>query len=97
MQNSKSQMDDMWTVFDYEVMMFRNILAYKNRVILSDKQIQHIVQCSLTESLVLHTRILIEILISRGQRVDDITINKLLPNFASRNIDILTLTCLSHT
>ncbi len=78
-----------WEVFEYEVMMFRDTLKYKPQINFSDKEIQRVIQNALTESLILHTRILIEILISKGGSPDDITLYKLLPAFDSGKIAVL--------
>ena len=79
-------MADLWSVFDYEVQMFRDLmnLCRGNMRLTFPPPIPN----AITESLVLHTRILTCVLISRG-RADDIKLETLLPGFTMPEIDIL--------
>jgi hypothetical protein len=76
-----------WVVFDYEVQMFNVTLA------LCDAKFAlfftQYVRNAFTESLLLHTRILANILLSNGPKPDDITLEKLLPGFSSPDIAVL--------
>ena len=78
-----------WDIFDYEVMMFRGIHKYKSDIIFEDTNINKIVHSALTESLILHIRILAGIILSLEQKQDDITLKKILPDYESNEIEIL--------
>ena len=71
-------MADVWSVFDYEVQMFNGLLALCQGNIRNS--FQWPIPNAITESLLLHARILTCVLISRG-REDDIKLSTLLPGF----------------
>jgi hypothetical protein len=77
--------DDKWTVYDYEVDMFKATCELCR----SDYRIWHSlhVNNAIAESLLLHTRILSDILLSRNN--DDLNLRKLLPDFSSAYLDEL--------
>jgi hypothetical protein len=77
--------DDKWTVYDYEVDMFKATHELSR----SDYRIWHSrhVNNAIAESLLLHTRILSDILLSRNNR--DLNLKKLLPDFNSSYLDEL--------
>lgn len=72
----------LWEVYDYEVSMFREML----RIGTSPVECQKFpppVQNAIVESMLLHLRILVDILLSRGSGSDDINLRDLLPSFKS--------------
>jgi hypothetical protein len=81
--------DPQWVVFNYEVMMFRSmcaLLAIGNQeyCLLSGP-----VKNAVTESALLHTRQLADILLSRGNQKDDINLQTLLPGFQPQGSNAL--------
>ena len=77
-------MSDMWTVFDYE-----RDMAIKLSQLLITPEFETLpgeFQNAIVESLVIHTRVVTEIILSEGTRPDDITLKKLLPHFSSENL-----------
>lgn len=63
-----------WLAFEYEVSMF-----YATRVRLSDSAIEDlVVRNALVESSLLHTRILVECLLDRGTKPDDVSLHQLM-------------------
>jgi hypothetical protein len=79
-------MADVWSVFDYEVQMFNGLLALCEGNIRNS--FQWPIPNAITESLLLHARILTCVLISRG-RGDDIKLSILLPGFNVPEINTL--------
>jgi hypothetical protein len=81
-------MSNLWEVFDYE----RNMsVALWNRLVDSNfHALPWEVKNAIVESLVLHTRILADILTSKSKYTDDITLQKVLPTFVSAHIASLT-------
>jgi len=82
MTTSKS----LWVVYDYEVEMFthmRNILMTS-----ASKTYEPLIVNAIVESMLLHLRILTEILISKdgGPDQDNIKLTDLLPKFESRRV-----------
>lgn len=75
-----------WTVFEYEVRMFRCLLALLKK---GNQEFPDGVQYAIVESVVLHTRQLVDILLSRGKKRDDIKLSSLLPCFQSIHLDTL--------
>jgi len=78
-----------WKVFDYEVMMFRSMRAL---LVIGNEEYDSFpchLKNAVTESALLHTRQLADILLSRGNQPDDITLQTLLPEFQSRGLDDL--------
>ena len=87
--NSSQPTNDRWVVYDYEVGMWRdmcNLLCVNNPIFgnlcLSIKN-------AVVESAVLHTRILVDILLSRGKNLDDINLSNLVPSLQSTNVEKL--------
>ena len=78
-----------WEILDYEISMFRALRNRKLPVELARQPEWQYLRNALTEALVLHTRILVEVLLSRGQRRDDIQLKRLLPSFASDRLQRL--------
>lgn len=83
MEDGTDPEDLTWDVFDFETWMFRALL--NNRL---PQQVQHDqawqwLRNAKTECLVLHTRVLVDILLSRGRQPDDINVRELLPGFES--------------
>ncbi len=90
MESSNCENADEWEVLDYEIEMFR-ALRNRNRqlpVELARPEWQYL-RNALTEALVLHTRILVDVLLSRDGRPDDIQLKRLLPSFASDHLQRL--------
>jgi hypothetical protein len=75
---------DEWTVFKYEWDMAVGLAAYLQ----PDPHAKRdpILTNAIAECMVLHSRILIEILLSHGSQPDDINPSKLIPGFESRHI-----------
>ncbi|HXQ38578.1 MAG TPA: hypothetical protein VN843_31545 [Anaerolineales bacterium] len=77
--------DDPWIVFDYEIQMYfetRNLLRH-SRTKHPNDVINQITKNATVESMLLHTRIMINILTSKGSENDDITLRGLLPEWYS--------------
>lgn len=79
--NQPTSNDDLWEVYDYEVHMLRSMCALLREGNLEYEGLSREVKNAVTESVVLHTRQLVDILLSRGNREDDLTLSRLLPNF----------------
>ncbi|MEW6030387.1 MAG: hypothetical protein ACOYZ8_08180 [Chloroflexota bacterium] len=74
--------DNPWQVFDYEVQMyFETRNALKQLKSDSNNLAVTTIRNALTESLVLHTRIIVDILISKGSGKDDIKLEDILPGW----------------
>jgi hypothetical protein len=81
-------MPDPWRTYNYEVMMFLGTappIQLPNPCPI-DPQIYF---NAFVESRLLHTRILCDILLSRGSQPDNITLDRLLPDFGSPLVDQL--------
>jgi hypothetical protein len=76
-----------WVVFEYEVDMFNTTLALVDSG-RSTMEFQHPIPNAVLESMLLHLRILVDILLSRGHP-DDIKLKDLMPSFRSPLIDEL--------
>ncbi len=77
--------DDPWIVFDYEIQMYfetRNLLRHLNTKD-PNNIINRITKNVTVESLLLHTRIVTDILISKSIEGDDITLMGLLPEWCN--------------
>lgn len=79
--------EDSWRVVDYEWAMASKLWRYLAAEDL--QQYDLVLQNAVVESLVLHSRILVEILISKGYGDDDIRLDKLLPSFSSHKVSEL--------
>ena len=73
---------DPWVVYDYEVSMFTEMLRVSTTAVECNK-FPPLVQNAVVESMLLHLRILVDILLSRGSGDDDIKLTDLLPAFKS--------------
>ena len=67
--------EENWKAFEYEVEMFSETRKLMGRWC----ELDRISRNALVESALLHTRILIEALLSKSNEPDDITLDKLLP------------------
>ena len=76
-------------ILEFEIRMFRALRTRKLPVELAAKPDWQYVRNALTEALILHTRILVDILLSGGQSPDDIRLKQLLPSFHSQDLDTL--------
>jgi len=65
--------EDSWKAFEYEVWMFFETRTPRDPAIADD-----VVANALTESALLHTRVLIEALINKNSRDDDVNLDRLL-------------------
>jgi hypothetical protein len=77
--------DDPWIVFDYEIQMYfetRNLLRHLSTKDPNDV-INRITKNATVESLLLHTRIMTDILISKSSENDDITLRDLLSEWCN--------------
>ena len=78
MANTKQQ--SLWVVYDYEEDMFRRTFLLATT---DCNKFPHPIPNAIVESMLLHLRILVEILLSRGSEDDDIKLTELLPDFKS--------------
>ena len=89
MESSNCETAGAWQVLDYEIWMFRALISSNLPVELARRPEWQYLRNALSEALVLHTRILVELLLSRGSRPDDIKLNRLLPSFKSDHLQRL--------
>jgi hypothetical protein len=68
-----------WVVFDYEVDMLRNMCELLRNGNLQYAALSRHVQNAVVESAILHTRNLIDILLSKSKDADDIQLQDLVP------------------
>ena len=78
--------NDQWVVFEYEVQMY-----WQSRVVLAKRlnptsNEELIIKNALVESSMLHSRVLIDILLSRGPRSDDIHLEHLVTDWQSTDL-----------
>lgn len=66
-----------WTVYDYEADMFKGMYPHCRSDVVASRYIKN----AITESLLLHTRNLVDILLSRDSEPDAINLKTLLPGF----------------
>jgi hypothetical protein len=66
-----------WTVYDYEVDMFKGMYPHCRSDVVASRCIKN----AITESLLLHTRNLVDILLCRDPEPDAINLKTLLPGF----------------
>jgi hypothetical protein len=81
--------EQMWVVYDHEVSMLKeltNIMKSEDWRTDYSKTVSD----AIVESTCLHTRILVDILISKSNRDDDIAIAKLLPDDSFQSVDDLS-------
>jgi hypothetical protein len=71
----------LWVVYEYEVGMFNQMLRFGTTV--ECQKFPQPIQNAIVESMLLHLRILVDILLSRGSGDDDINLTDLLPGFKS--------------
>ena len=89
MNTSASRCSEDWKIFDYEIWMFRALRARRLPADLKTQPEWQYLRNALTEALVLHTRIIIDIILSRGRSPDDIHLKQLLPPFRSEHLEKL--------
>jgi len=78
-------------VVNYEIERFLGTQILQKTKIQSsapDKILEGFLRNALTESRILHIRVLTEVFLSQGQK-DDIKIDKLLPNWRNENTDVI--------
>jgi hypothetical protein len=76
--------DQGWVVFDYEVGMYMQMSALCMNGCRNHFSVP--IQNALVESLLLHLRIVVDMLLSKGSDDDDLTLTDLLPEFTSQHI-----------
>lgn len=86
---SLSVAGDPWEVFGYEVEMFHAMCSLLRAGNTDYAGLSHHVRNALVESALLHTRQLVDILLSRGSDPDDINLSGLIPGFAPAKLDEL--------
>lgn len=74
---SSAPKNNPWAVFDYEAQMVHGLSRFLNPQEMS--KLSWAIRNAITESATLHTRILCELLLSRGKFSDDIRLTDLLP------------------
>jgi hypothetical protein len=76
-----------WTVYDYEVDMFKSMYVHCRSDVLASYS-PHI-RNAIVESLLLHTRNIVDILLSRDTEPDAINLKTLLPGFSPTQLGAL--------
>lgn len=76
-----------WTVYDYEVDMFKGMYIQCRNDVLASYSLH--VRNAIVESLLLHTRNLVDILLSRDTEPDAINLKTLLPGFSPTQLGTL--------
>jgi|SRR5579863_2095134 len=76
-----------WDVYDYEVSMYLSTLGLCTRG--EHNSHPHPIPNAIVESLLLHTRILVDIFLSRDPEPDAVRLNELLPGFDSPELGAL--------
>ena len=82
-------MNDLWGIYRYEVMMRTELLQLWRDHREYIDALKFPIPNAVTESIVLHTRILVGILLSRGKQPDDINLARLLPGFTCEALKTL--------
>ena len=73
---------DLWQVIDYEVQMYFETRSTYDSLKTVPKDVKaKVVDNALVESMVLHTRIMVDMLISKGHGSDDIKLRDLVPDW----------------
>lgn len=75
-----------WIVFDYEGNQLEAMCKLQQTGNATYKELDGGLKNAVVESALLHTRILVDILLSRGSDSDDIRLKDILPNFQSSKI-----------
>src|SRR5258708_65015 len=86
---SRPPANNPWIVFDYEVEMFSSMIALLQTGYPDFAKLPHNVRNAVVESALLHTRQLVEILLSRGHQRDDINLSELSGDFVPTRRDEL--------
>src|SRR5262245_35135 len=81
--------NDPWVVYDYEVGMLDAMCEFLEVDNPEYKKFDGNLRNAVVESALLHTRVLIELLLSRGHETDDIRLLDLLPTFQSGKLEQL--------
>jgi hypothetical protein len=84
--NTSNSPSDAWSVFDYEVDMFRNLCDLLVSGNSEYGSLSLLLKNAIVESAVLHARILADILLSHIREPDDIGLRSLLPGFECAEI-----------
>ena len=87
---SMANTKELWAIYDFEQDMFKEMLRLGTTV--ECQKFPQSVQHAIVESMLLHLRILVDILLSRESDKDDIKLTELLPGFQSPLIKQLKAT-----
>jgi len=89
MSKANTKQQSLWVVYDFEEDMFKRTLLLS-----ADEcnKFPHPIPNAIVESMLLHLRILVDILLSRGSGNDDINLTDLLPGFKSPLLHLLRTT-----
>jgi hypothetical protein len=80
-------MPDAWDVYEYEASMYVSLLDLCAKG--QHKLRPHPIPNAIVESLLLHTRILVDIFLSRDVEPDSVHLSELLPGFDSPELGVL--------
>jgi hypothetical protein len=89
MSKANTKQQSLWVVYDFEEDMFKRTLRLSTG---ECNKFPHPIPNAIVESMLLHLRILVDILLSRGSGNDDINLTDLLPGFKSPLVDLLKTT-----
>jgi hypothetical protein len=89
MSKANTKQQSLWVVYDFEEDMFKRTLLLSAG---ECNKFPHPIPNAIVESMLLHLRILVDILLSRGSGNDDINLTDLLPGFKSPLVDLLKTT-----
>lgn len=78
MSKARMKQQSLWVIYDFEEDMFRRTLLLSQG---ECNKFPHPIPNAIVESMLLHLRILVDILLSRGRGTDDINLTDLLPGF----------------
>jgi hypothetical protein len=84
---NKTDQPSPWVVYEYEVDMFKQTWSAVDMGALNT--FPHLIRNCIVESMLLHLRALVDMLLSRGSDADDIKLTDLLPDFKSPLTDEL--------
>jgi hypothetical protein len=76
-----------WAIYDYEVTMFMQMSALCMNGCRNHFSVP--IQNALVESMLLHLRIVVDMLLSKGSEDDDLKLTNLLPGFTSKHTERL--------
>lgn len=80
---------DKWATFEYERAMFYELLKAADRENLEKLKLPRCLRMAAAESLLLHMRVLAELILSLGTHDDDLGLEELLPGFTPTGLQEL--------